>query len=218
MPRHPGPVLVDTNVIFECHRTNSWRALTSGYHLETTEDCVEETQAGYRNREGRTEVDETRLRRSLTTAYRVSDRQLAELMLRQGPALDHDGEAVWTHATDRKDHAWVLSGPAKASLLCGISLRHRERLVLLERLLVHRAQPSLRASIRCLGHCAAAQPKAAAGGPLGRDLLQRPAPQTQGAYPRDTSFARQPRAGPHTAEGATLPTSTDPHPLTLAPG
>ena len=43
MPPHSGPVLVDTNVIFECHRTNSWRALTSGYRLETTEDCVAET-------------------------------------------------------------------------------------------------------------------------------------------------------------------------------
>ncbi len=49
MPSHPDPVLVDTNVIFECHRTNSWRALTSGYRLETTEDCVAETQ-GLRQR------------------------------------------------------------------------------------------------------------------------------------------------------------------------
>ena len=38
MPPHPGPVLVDTNVILECHRTNSWRALTSGYRLELVLD------------------------------------------------------------------------------------------------------------------------------------------------------------------------------------
>ncbi|MYA09683.1 MAG: hypothetical protein F4060_01735 [Holophagales bacterium] len=74
MPPHSGPVLVDTNVIFECHRTDSWRALTSGYRLETTEDCVAETQAGKQNRERRTEVDETRLRQALSAVHSVSDR------------------------------------------------------------------------------------------------------------------------------------------------
>ena len=108
MPPHPGPVLVDTNVIFECHRTYSWRALTSGYRLETTKDCVAETQAGNRHREGRTEVDETRLRRLLTTVHGVSERQLAQLLLRQGPALDRGEESLWAHAPDREDDTWLL--------------------------------------------------------------------------------------------------------------
>ena len=147
MPPHPGPVLVDTNVIFECHRTNSWRALTSGYHLETTEDCVAETQAGNQNREGRTEVDETRLRGSLSTVHGVSDRQLAELMLRQGPALDRGEESLWAHALDREDDTWLLSGPDKASLRCGVLLGYRDHLVSLERLLLdigHRVRFGLR--------------------------------------------------------------------------
>ena len=42
MPRHTGPVLVDTNVIIEAHRTGAWRALAGGYVLETVEDCVTE--------------------------------------------------------------------------------------------------------------------------------------------------------------------------------
>ncbi len=84
MPPHSGPVLVDTNVILECHRTGSWRALANGYCLETTEDCVAETQAGKQNRERRTEVDETRLRQALGAVHSVSDRQLAQLLLRQG--------------------------------------------------------------------------------------------------------------------------------------
>ena len=40
MARHSGPVLVDTNVILESHRVESWRALAGGYRLETVEDCV----------------------------------------------------------------------------------------------------------------------------------------------------------------------------------
>ena len=35
-----GPGLVDTNVIIESHRVNSWRALTGGYHVATVEECI----------------------------------------------------------------------------------------------------------------------------------------------------------------------------------
>ena len=135
MPPHPGPVLVDTNVIFECHRTGSWRALANGYRLETTEDCVGETQAGRQNRERRREVDETRLRRALGAVHSVSDRQLAQLLLRQGPALDRGEESLWAHAMDREDDTWLLAGPDKASLRYGVLLGYRDRLVSLERLL-----------------------------------------------------------------------------------
>ena len=126
---------MDANVIIECHRTDSWRALTSGYRLETTEDCVAETQAGRQHRERRTEVDETRLRQSLSAVHSVSDRQLAQLLLRQGPALDRGEESLWAHTMDREDDTWLLVGPDKASLRCGVLLGHRDRLVSLERLL-----------------------------------------------------------------------------------
>lgn len=135
MPPHPGPVLVDTNVIFECHRTDSWRALANGYRLETTEDCVAETQTGKQNRERRREVDEARLRSSLNLVHAVSARQLTQLLLRQGPALDRGEESLWAHAMDREDDTWLLAGPDKASLRCGVLLGYRDRLVSLERLL-----------------------------------------------------------------------------------
>ncbi len=147
MPPHPGPVLVDTNVIFECHRTSCWRALTSGYHLETTEDCVAETQAGKQHQEGRTEVDEIRLRESLSTVHGVSDRQRAELLLRQAPELDRGEQSLWAHALDREDDTWLFAGPDKASLRCGVLLGYRDRLVSLERLLDdigHRVRGKLR--------------------------------------------------------------------------
>ena len=135
MPPHSGPVLVDTNVILECHRTGSWRALANGYRLETTEDCVAETQAGRQNRERRREVSEGRLRSSLKIVHAVSDRQFAQLLLRQGPALDRGEESLWAHAMDREDDTWLLAGPDKASLRCGVLLGYRDRLVSLERLL-----------------------------------------------------------------------------------
>ena len=37
MARHQGPVLVDTNVIIESHRVNSWRALAGGYRVQTVD-------------------------------------------------------------------------------------------------------------------------------------------------------------------------------------
>ena len=147
MPPHAGPVLVDTNVIFECHRTDSWRALTNRYRLETTEDCVAETQAGNQYHEGRTEVDETRLRGSLSTVHSVRDRQRAELLLRQPPALDRGEQSLWAHALGRDDDTWLLAGPDKASLGCGVLLGYRDRLISLERLLDdigHRVRRGLR--------------------------------------------------------------------------
>ena len=46
----PGAVvLVDTNVIVEAYRTETWRALAGSYGIETVKDCVTETQTGYRS-------------------------------------------------------------------------------------------------------------------------------------------------------------------------
>ena len=136
MPRHAGSVLVDTNVIIECHRSSSWRALASGYPLETTEDCVAETQAGRQNRRAHQAIEETGLRRSLHAVHSVDDRQFAELVLRgHGTALDRGEESLWAHALERRD-TWLLCGPDKASLRSGGFLGYRDRLVSLERLLV----------------------------------------------------------------------------------
>lgn len=135
MAPHAGPVLVDTNVIIECHRTQLWRALASGYRLETTEDCVAETQAGRQNRRAPQRIDERALRRSLHNIHAVSDLEFARLALRgHGLALDRGEESLWAHAPTRRD-TWLLCGPDRASLHCGVLLDYRDRLVSLERLL-----------------------------------------------------------------------------------
>ena len=77
MARHQGPVLVDTNVILESDRTGSWRALAGGYHPETAEDCIAETQAGRQRRRPRHQIDEEELRASLGAVHRIGDRERA---------------------------------------------------------------------------------------------------------------------------------------------
>jgi len=147
VPRHHGPVLVDTNVILESHRTRAWRALAGGYRLETVEACIIETQTGSQRRPPHRRIDEAELRASLNAVHPVSTRERAEPALRVSDIHLDEGEAsLWAHAIHRTDD-WILCGPDKASLRFGLRLAFRERLVSLERLLHdagHRPQTALR--------------------------------------------------------------------------
>lgn len=135
MVRHRGVLLLDTNVILEAHRTGSWRALVGGYRVETVEDCVTETQTGFQRRRTEQQIDVAELRASLGTVHPVGNLERAELKIRTPDIELHIGEAsLWAHALGRTDD-WVLCGPDRASLRCGIRLGFRERLAPLEGLL-----------------------------------------------------------------------------------
>ena len=138
---------MDTNVILECHRIGSWRALAGGYQVETVEECVIETQTGFQQRRRDALIDARELRASLAAVHAVSGLERAELAVRVSDIVLDSGEAsLWAHALHRND-AWVLCGPDKASLRSGIRLDLRERLVSLERLLDdagYRPNPALR--------------------------------------------------------------------------
>jgi hypothetical protein len=136
MARHRGPVLVDTNVILECWRLGAWRALTGGYHVETVEDCVIETQTGFQRRREEQRIDTAALRASLAAVQSVGDTERATAIVREPmfSFLDLGEQSLWAHALSRKD-GWVLCGPDKASLRFGVRLGLRERLVALEGLL-----------------------------------------------------------------------------------
>jgi hypothetical protein len=136
MARHRGPVLVDTNIILECWRLGAWRALTGGYHVETVEDCVIETQTGYQRRRPEQQIDNTALRASIAAVHPVNDAERAAAIVRDAmfSFLDLGEQSLWAHALTRQDN-WVLCGPDKASLRFGIRLGLRERLVALEDLL-----------------------------------------------------------------------------------
>ncbi len=147
MVRHRGTVLVDTNVILEAHRTGSWRALTGGYPVETVEDCVTETQTGFQRRRPERRIDQVALRERLAAVHAVSDLERAMLAITAGGiALDWGEASLWAHAHGRSDR-WILCGPDKASLRCGVRLGRRDRLVSMEGLLDeigHRPRTPLR--------------------------------------------------------------------------
>lgn len=135
MARHQGTVLVDTNIILETYRTGSWRALAGGYTVETVEDCVDETQPCFQRRRSAIRVNEGELRDSVKAVHSVGNREHAGLaVLIRNIVLDRGEASLWAHALSRTD-AWVLCGPDRASLRCGVRLGFRERLVSLEELL-----------------------------------------------------------------------------------
>ena len=136
MARHQGPVLVDTNVIIECWRTASWKALAGGYRIETVQMCEAETQTGALNRPPEDRIDPRVLRETLNAVHPVGGAEKARALLANDlmPALDPGEMMLWAHALTRTD-AWILCGPDKASLRVGLRLGFRERLVSLERLL-----------------------------------------------------------------------------------
>ena len=135
MPRHRGTVLVDTNVILEAYRSGSWPALAGGYDVETVEACVTETQTGFQRRRPERQIDVAGLRESLAAVHGVARLDRARLAVQAGSIFLDEGEAaLWAHALGRHDD-WVLCGPDKASLRCGVTLGFRQRLVSLEGLL-----------------------------------------------------------------------------------
>ena len=136
MARHKGPVLVDTNVIIECHRAGAWAALSGGYAVETVEKCVEETQTGFQRRRPEQRIDQRKLTKTLKAVHNVSAEQRVAAALADPlfGALDEGEQSLWAQALSRTD-AWVLCGPDKASLRFGVRCGFRGRLVALERLL-----------------------------------------------------------------------------------
>ena len=135
MPNNKTPVLIDTNVIIESHRVSAWKALAGGHRLETVEDCIIETQTGFQLRKQEQQILQEELREKLAAVHPVNDREYAELVVRiEGIALDRGEESLWAHALGRNED-WLLCGPDKASLRCGVRLGYRERIISLEELL-----------------------------------------------------------------------------------
>jgi hypothetical protein len=127
---------VDTNVILECWRVASWKALANGYGVETVEDCVIETQTGFQRRRAEQQIDNAALRTSFAAIHKVGKTELAAAAVRDAlfSSLDLGERSLWAHALTRSD-VWVLCGPDRASLRLGVRLGLRDRLVALEALL-----------------------------------------------------------------------------------
>lgn len=141
------PLLVDTNVILEGHRTRCWAALTSRYDVQTVEKCLEETLTGYQKRRPEEIIDQVALRRSMRAVHSVTERQLAAAVIREPliGQIDPGEKHLWAHALSRED-AWILCGPDGSSVRVASNLGLGDRLVALEPLLAaigHRPKMAL---------------------------------------------------------------------------
>ncbi|NEH37421.1 hypothetical protein [Rhizobium ruizarguesonis] len=136
MAKHHGPLLIDTNVILECHRVSAWKALSGGYILETVEKCVEETQNGMQNRHPETWINEVDLKDTFQTIHAVDDRRRAEAVIFDPKiaSLDAGERDLWSHAFDRRG-TWIICGPDYATYEIAVRNRMVERLICLDRLL-----------------------------------------------------------------------------------
>ena len=111
------------------------RRSRGAYVVETVDDCVAETQTGYRARTPEQLIEASNLKASLGAVHEVTDSERAELALRvNGIALDRGEESLLAHALGRTG-TWFLCGPDRASLRAGVRLGLRERLVSMEELL-----------------------------------------------------------------------------------
>ena len=129
-------MLVDANIIIECYRTKSWRALRGAYQVETVRTCVTETQTGSSRRSVEQQIDQRHLESSLKAVHEVSERQSGQLILRAPDIPLGPGESdLWAHVVNRQDN-WLLCGPDRSSLQMGIRLGFREHLTSLEALLL----------------------------------------------------------------------------------
>ena len=128
-------VLIDTNVILEASRTGSFRALSGAYQIETVDKCMEETQTGVQYRRRNIPVDIDELQNSLQKIHTPTNIERAKLSVDLGGlSLDEGEYMLWAHAYSRNDD-WILCGPDKASLRCGVRLGLSDRLISLEKLL-----------------------------------------------------------------------------------
>ena len=140
-------VLVDANVIIECHDRSCWSAITVGFRVQTVEKCVEETQNGHFSRDPQKRIDESALRTSLNAVHKVTNAQRAAVALLDNSSLDDGERDLWAHALSRDD-VWILCGPDRASMRFGYNQGKRNNLVSLGELLSklgHTPSGSLRA-------------------------------------------------------------------------
>lgn len=139
-------VLVDANVIIECHTLGCWSALASSFRLHTVAKCVEETQTGHFSRDPHNRIEESNLRKSLDAVHDVTNVQRAVVALLDNSSLDDGERDLWAHALSRDD-TWVICGPDRASMRFGYDQGQRDRLVSLGALLVkvgHKSSGQLR--------------------------------------------------------------------------
>lgn len=131
-------VLIDTNVIFEAHRLNCWKALSSHFKLHTVDKVIEETQTGFQKRSPEQTIDLANLQASFAHIERVTDLQVIEFdMSNEGNPLDAGEKALMIYAHSLEQKVWFLNSPDKASIKYACSKGWSDRLTSLDAMIKH---------------------------------------------------------------------------------
>lgn len=125
-------ILMDNNAVSTCYELGGWKALVSGFQLQTVEEVAIEAATGYQNRDI---IDPAEFR-GVVVVHKVTraDRLARQSQYADLDLLDNGERDLWVHATGRSD-AWMLCGPDTASIRFGVRAGYGERLVSLEELL-----------------------------------------------------------------------------------
>jgi hypothetical protein len=129
-------VLVDTNVIIEAVRTQTWNALTGGLRVETVEECRQEAGRGDTSRWGYIPVSNSDLAR-LHRVHTVTDEERAEYFDADpdGVGLDAGERDLFAHIhqrVQRGNSVWVLCSADKAAIRTAVRIDVADQMVSLE--------------------------------------------------------------------------------------
>lgn len=134
-------VFVDTNVILEAFRTNTWKAICHNFAIETVEKCIEEALTGNQLNPRYTPIDRKMLVEGLAARHKVTKQDIAKLILsrHECQGLD-DGELhlfAWLNAQGLLPNALILISTAdKAAIVATGKLGWLDSVECLEQLLL----------------------------------------------------------------------------------
>lgn len=117
---------VDTNIILESFRINSWNAICNKYAIETVDKCIEEALSGDPNNPQHISIKREELTNGLSGRYNPTKKDIANLIINypQTQGID-DGELhlfAWLYAQNLLPNALILISTADKAAIRSTSL------------------------------------------------------------------------------------------------
>jgi len=124
MPR--TRIFVDTNIILESFRTDTWNVLCTQYAVETVEKCIEEALTGNPNNPGHIAISNIKLTEGLSDRHNPTKQDITNLMLQhpQTQGID-DGELhlfAWLYAQNILANELILISTADKAAIVSTGL------------------------------------------------------------------------------------------------
>lgn len=119
-------VFVDTNIILESFRINSWNAICNAYAIETVDKCIEEALSGNSDNPQHISIKHEELTNRLSGRYNPTKKDIANLVIDypQTQGID-DGELhlfAWLYAQNLLPNALILISTADKAAITSTGL------------------------------------------------------------------------------------------------